>query len=163
MRPLFDVIEALEAPKYTAKLKRHFRWTKEQVTGLKTRSVMKGRTNSPKGKDGLRSGVCIFNEIHQYENYANINVFTTGLGKKKHGEIEPLFPPLEVEVHRRPVPHGGEVDAHGTLPAREVRQRPVGSGDVLPVRDGDVGVRLGQVHPLGHERRQLARLLPGIS
>lgn len=84
MRPVFDVIEALETPSLTKKLKKHFYWTKEQVTGLKTRSVMKGRTNSPKGKDGLRSGICIFNEIHQYENYANINVFTTGLGKKKH-------------------------------------------------------------------------------
>ena len=83
-RPVLDVIEALEAPGNTRKLKKHFYWTKEQVTGLKTRSVMKGRTNSPKGKDGLRSGICIFNEIHQYENYANINVFTTGLGKKKH-------------------------------------------------------------------------------
>lgn len=84
MRPVFDVIEALETPRQTKKLKKHFYWTKEQVTGLKTHSVMKGRTNSPKGKDGLRSGICIFNEIHQYENYANINVFTTGLGKKKH-------------------------------------------------------------------------------
>ena len=84
MRPVLDVVEALDTPKHTKKLKRHFYWTKEQVTGLKTRSTMKGRTNSPKGKDGLRSGVCIFNEIHQYENYANINVFTTGLGKKKH-------------------------------------------------------------------------------
>jgi len=26
----------------------------------------------------------VFNEIHQYTDYANINVFTTGLGKKKH-------------------------------------------------------------------------------
>lgn len=84
MRPVFDVIEAMETPAYTKKLKKHFYWTKEQVTGLRTNSVMKGRTNSPKGKDGLRSGICIFNEIHQYENYANINVFTTGLGKKKH-------------------------------------------------------------------------------
>ena len=42
------------------------------------------RKAGPKGKDGLRSGIVIFNEIHQYENYANINVFTTGLGKKKH-------------------------------------------------------------------------------
>ena len=41
-------------------------------------------TNSPKGKDGLRSGIVVFNEIHQYPNYDNINVFTTGLGKKKH-------------------------------------------------------------------------------
>ncbi len=84
MRPLRDVLEVLGNPAYTRKLKRHFYWTKEQVTGLKTKSVLKGRTNSPKGKDGLRSGVCIFNEIHQYENYANINVFTTGLGKKPH-------------------------------------------------------------------------------
>lgn len=84
MRPLRDVIEALETPGHTRKLKKHFYWTKEEVVGLKTRSTMKGRTNSPKGKDGLRSGAVVFNEIHQYENYANINVFTTGLGKKKH-------------------------------------------------------------------------------
>jgi len=84
MRPVYDVIEALEAPERIKKLKKHFYWTKEQVVGLKTKSTMKGRTNSPKGKDGLRSGACIFNEIHQYENYANIDVFTTGLGKKKH-------------------------------------------------------------------------------
>lgn len=84
MRPLKDVIEALEAPENLKKMRKHFYWTKEQVTGLKTNSVMRGRTNSPKGKDGLRSGICIFNEIHQYENYKNINVFTTGLGKKRH-------------------------------------------------------------------------------
>ena len=84
MRPVRDVINAFENPEVMRKLKRFFYWTKEQVSSLKTGSLMKGRTNSPKGKDGLRSGICIFNEIHQYENYANINVFTTGLGKKKH-------------------------------------------------------------------------------
>lgn len=82
VRPVYDVIEALEDNE--AKMKKHFHWTKQAVESLKTKSVMKGRTNSPKGKDGLRSGICIFNEIHQYQNYANINVFTTGLGKKKH-------------------------------------------------------------------------------
>ena len=84
MRPVRDVINAFENPEVMRKLKRFFYWTKEQVSSLKTGSLMKGRTNSPKGKDGLRSEICIFNEIHQYENYANINVFTTGLGKKKH-------------------------------------------------------------------------------
>lgn len=84
MRPVRDVIAAFERPEIIRKLKRHFYWTKEQVTSLKTQSLMRGRTNSPKGKDGLRSGICIFNEIHQYQDYANINVFTTGLGKKKH-------------------------------------------------------------------------------
>jgi phage terminase large subunit-like protein len=84
MRPLKDVLEVLDDPKNQRKLRKNFAWTKEEITGRKTRSVMKGRTNSPKGKDGLRSGICIFNEIHQYPDYKNINVFTTGLGKKPH-------------------------------------------------------------------------------
>ena len=33
-------------------------------------------------RDGLRSGKVIFNEVHQYENYDNIKVFITGMGKK---------------------------------------------------------------------------------
>ena len=87
MRPVKDVIEAFEIPAHTKKLKKFFYWTKEEVRSLKTNSVLKGRTNSPKGKDGLRSGAVFFNEIHQYEDYANINVFTTGLGKKKHPRL----------------------------------------------------------------------------
>lgn len=84
MRPVEDVIDMMESPANRQKMRKHFYWTKEKVASRKTKSVLKGHTNSPKGKDGLRSGVVIFNEIHQYENYANINVFTTGLGKKKH-------------------------------------------------------------------------------
>ncbi len=84
MRPVTDVIEAYETPANIKKLKRFFYWNKESVTCLKTKSKLKGRTNNPKGKDGLRSGAVIFNEIHQYVDYKNISVFTTGLGKKKH-------------------------------------------------------------------------------
>lgn len=84
MRPVTDLIGFFEAPSIIKKIKKFFYWTKEKVTCTKTKSVIKGRTNSPKGKDGLRSGIVIFNEIHQYQNYDNINVFTTGLGKKKH-------------------------------------------------------------------------------
>ena len=84
MRPLKDVIVALEQPRQIAKMRKHFYWNKEEVVNLKTKSIIKGRTNSPKGKDGLRSGIVIFNEIHQYQDYLNISVFTTGLGKKQH-------------------------------------------------------------------------------
>lgn len=84
MRPVTDLISFFEEPAVIKKIKKFFYWTKEKVTCTKTKSVIKGRTNSPKGKDGLRSGIVIFNEIHQYQNYDNINVFTTGLGKKKH-------------------------------------------------------------------------------
>lgn len=83
-RPVKDIIEAFGSPQYEKKLKKHFYWTKEEVRNLKTGSVIKGRTNNPKGKDGLRSGAVIFNEVHTYEDYRNINVFTTGLGKKLH-------------------------------------------------------------------------------
>ncbi len=84
LRPMKDMIEALEQPHQIKKMRKHFYWNKEEVVNLKTKSIVKGRTNSPKGKDGLRSGIVYFNEIHQYQDYLNINVFTTGLGKKKH-------------------------------------------------------------------------------
>ncbi len=84
MRPFEDIYNILEDQQNTKKLKKHFYWNKEEIISLKTKSKIKFRTNNPKGKDSLRSGAVIFNEIHQNENYANINVFTTGLGKKKH-------------------------------------------------------------------------------
>ena len=84
LRPVQDLKMAFEDPKITKQIKRFYHWTKERIVALKTRSIIRGRTNSPKGKDGLRSGIVIFNEIHQYQNYDNINVFTTGLGKKMH-------------------------------------------------------------------------------
>ena len=84
VRPVQDLTGFFEEPAVIRKIKRFYRWSKEKVTCTKTKSVIKGRTNSPRGKDGLRSGIVFFNEIHQYQNYDNINVFTTGLGKKKH-------------------------------------------------------------------------------
>ena len=64
-----------------------------------------------------------FNEIHQYEDYKNINVFTTGLGKKKHprrsyyttnGDVRegPLDDLLETSEQ---ILRGGEPD-NGLLP-----------------------------------------------
>ena len=82
--PFVDIWNVLEDPKHTAKLKKHFYWNREDITNLKTKAIIKYRTNNPKGKDGLRSGMVVFNEIHQYEDFGNINVFTTGLGKKRH-------------------------------------------------------------------------------
>ena len=84
IRPVQDLTAFFEVPETLKKIKKFYHWTKERIISVKTRSAIKGRTNSPKGKDGLRSGIVIFNEIHQYQNYDNINVFTTGLGKKKH-------------------------------------------------------------------------------
>lgn len=79
-----DIYNVLENPVYTKKLKRFFYWNKEKIVGRKNNSVLKYRTNNAKSKDGLRSGKVDFDEIHAYENYSNIKVFTTALGKKPH-------------------------------------------------------------------------------
>ena len=83
-RPVKDLLEVLESPKWENKLNKHYYHTKELIQGRKNKGVMKGRTNNPKGRDGMRSGKIIFNEVHQYETYDNIKVFITGQGKVKN-------------------------------------------------------------------------------
>jgi phage terminase large subunit-like protein len=122
-RPFEDVYDLLEDPVQTKKLKKFFYWNKEEIKSLKTKSKLKFRTNSPKGKDSLRSAVVIFNEIHQYQDYANINVFTTGLGKKKHPRRS--FLTTDGDIRDGPLDHkkeqskeilNGEVPDNGMLP-----------------------------------------------
>lgn len=77
-----DIYDVLEANRDT--LCRFYKWNKEAITCIQTGSVLKFRTNNPSGKDGLRSGKVDFDEVHEYANYSNIDVFTTGFGKKPH-------------------------------------------------------------------------------
>lgn len=79
--PVKDLVEALEQPDQEKKLNKFFYHTKEMVQGRKNKGIVRGRTNNPKGRDGMRSGKIIFNEVHAFENYANIKVFVTGQGK----------------------------------------------------------------------------------
>lgn len=79
--PVKDLAEVLETPKWESKLRKHYYHTKELIQGRKNKGVMKGRTNNPKGRDGMRSGKVVFNEVHAFENYDNIKVFITGQGK----------------------------------------------------------------------------------
>ncbi|HBH0901174.1 TPA: terminase large subunit [Clostridioides difficile] len=67
--------------------KKFFNRTKEVITFKKTNSYLKFRTNNAKSKDGLRPGCIIFDEVHAYENYDNIKVFTSALGKVKNPRI----------------------------------------------------------------------------
>lgn len=79
--PVKDLAEVLENPRHEAKLKKHYYHTKEIVQGRRNLGIVKGRTNNPKGRDGMRSGKVVFNEVHAFENYDNIKVFITGQGK----------------------------------------------------------------------------------
>lgn len=80
-RPLFDLLEVLDNTAQAEKLRKHYYHTKEVIQGKKNGGSIRGRTNNPKSRDGMRSGKIIFNEVHQYENYDNITVFATGQGK----------------------------------------------------------------------------------
>lgn len=74
-----DVYNVLE--EHEKKMKKFFHWTKEKITFKSTKATIKYYTNNAKTKDGLRPGVVIFDEIHAYESYDNIKVFTSALGK----------------------------------------------------------------------------------
>ena len=86
-RPLTDLVEILDRPDQADKLKKHYYHTKEMVQGRVNRGIVRGRTSNAKGNDGMRSGLVVFNEVHQYENNDNIKVFVSGLGKTKHPRI----------------------------------------------------------------------------
>lgn len=118
-----DIYNILEDPKNTKKMKKHFYWNKEEIINLKTKSRIKFRTNNPKGKDGLRSGKVDFDEIHAYQNWENINVFTTGLGKKDNprrtyittnGDVRDG--PLDNLLEKAMLILNGEIDDNGFLP-----------------------------------------------
>ena len=64
--------------------KKLYDYNKTRITNRKTRSQLRFRTSNAKTKDGGRPGCVIFDEIHAYEDYENIKVFTGGLGKVPH-------------------------------------------------------------------------------
>ena len=76
-----DIYNVLTNTKYQNKFKKNFYWNKEQITNLKTNSIIKFKTSNAKSADGLRPGAVVFDEIHQYESYKLIDVQRTGLGK----------------------------------------------------------------------------------
>lgn len=82
MRPVKDLSNIIERSQERKKLERFYHRTVERVSGRENGGVMQGRTGNPGGKDGMRSGMVILNEVHAYQNYDMINVFQTGLGKK---------------------------------------------------------------------------------
>ena len=66
------------------KSKKFFYKTKQKIINTKTNSYIKYNTSNSKTKDGKRTACLVFDEIHEYENYDTINVFTRGFGKRKH-------------------------------------------------------------------------------
>jgi phage terminase large subunit-like protein len=80
-----DIYEVLE--RWWDKLKRFFYKSKEIIKNLDTGSYIKFNTSNARTKDGKRSACLIFDERHEYENSAQIGVFSSGFGKRKHSRI----------------------------------------------------------------------------
>lgn len=118
-----EIYNVLDNPKWKKKFEKNFRWTKTEIQNKKTRSKIKYRTNNAKGKDSLRSGKVDFDEIHAYENWENLKVFTTGLGKKPHprrtyistnGDVREG--PLDQLINKSKMILDGEIPDNGFLP-----------------------------------------------
>lgn len=82
-----DVYNVLDHPKHKKKMKKNFYKSQSLIQHKRTKSKMEYNTSNARTKDGKRSGIVIFDEIHEYDNYKNIKVFTSGLGKKKDPRI----------------------------------------------------------------------------
>ncbi|MFE5430268.1 terminase TerL endonuclease subunit [Peribacillus simplex] len=77
-----EIYEAIEVNEVLGEL---FYCTKVEITGNDTKSVLQYHTSNAGTKDGLRDGAVIYDEIHQYENFDVVNVFSSGLGKVPNG------------------------------------------------------------------------------
>ncbi|TNY46456.1 terminase large subunit, partial [Streptococcus pyogenes] len=66
------------------KLKEIYYNTKSEIKSIHTNSVMRFRTSNGNNKDGLRDGMVVFDEIHQYESNKDVRVHKSGLGKVKN-------------------------------------------------------------------------------
>lgn len=79
-----EVYSVVDNPAFSKQMRHNFYWTKTEIKNRQTGSILRFRTSNPKTKDGGRQGKVDFDELHAYENWAALNVFTTGLGKKPH-------------------------------------------------------------------------------
>lgn len=73
---VYNVIEDNELDKKT------FYKSKVLIQHKGTRSKLQYNTSNARTKDGKRPGMVIFDEVHEYEDYSNIKVFSSALGKK---------------------------------------------------------------------------------
>lgn len=86
-RTFLDVHEVLENKRFTKKLSKAYKWTQTKIQHKKTRSVIKYNTSNARTKDGKRTGCAIFDEAHEYEDYKNINIYTSSQGKVQDSRI----------------------------------------------------------------------------
>ena len=104
-------------------MKKYFYWNKTEVINKKTHSILRFNTANAKTKDGKQTGMIIFNELHAYEHYKQLNVFKSGLGKIIHSRKVTITTngtvregPLDEKIATSKLILNGEKNFIGLLP-----------------------------------------------
>lgn len=86
LNDLYELITDNHNAENNKALKKFYSATKEEITGLFTKSSLRINTSSTKGKDSKRSGCIIVDEKHEYtlKDVNNLNTLKSGLGKKEN-------------------------------------------------------------------------------
>ena len=63
---------------------KYFYWNKTEIKNRKTGSILRYNTSNANTKYGKQAGMIIFNELHTYSDYKQLNTFSSTLGKIKH-------------------------------------------------------------------------------
>lgn len=82
---LYELINHPVKQEYARPLLHNFKATKTEITGKRTKSILRYNSSSKRGKDSKRTGCAIYDEKHEYMDATNINTLRSGLGKVWHG------------------------------------------------------------------------------
>ena len=104
-------------------MRKYFYWNKTTIINKQTHSILRYNTANAKTKDGKQTGMIIFNEYHAYEDYKQINVYSSGLGKIKHARTVTITTngtvrdgPLDEKLSAAKLVLNGEDNFLGLLP-----------------------------------------------
>lgn len=82
---LYDIINTPSDTRNKRALLDNFNATLTEITGKRTKAVLRYNSSSKRGKDSKRTGCIIYDEKHEYTDATNINTLRSGLGKVKYG------------------------------------------------------------------------------
>lgn len=104
-------------------MKKFFHWNKTEIINKITHSILRYNTSNAKTKDGKQTGMIVFNELHAYEDYKQLNVYNSGLGKIKHSRTTTITTngteregPLDEKISLSKPILNGEKNLLGLLP-----------------------------------------------
>ena len=104
-------------------MRKYFYWNKTEVINKITHSILRYNTANAKTKDGKQTGMIVFNELHAYEDYKQLNVYSSGLGKIIHSRTVTITTngtvrdgPLDEKISLSNPVLNGETNLLGILP-----------------------------------------------